>query len=190
MGVVLLWIAAGLSRKSICERLGCRKVTGMHGNVVDFMIRGRLTRILGRFRAQGSALTRNVSSTHCSKNLLQRGILYRHEKILLRQGRLQARTQENYMYHSDGFSLISRDRCIRLGSRFVWYENMLFCCGGLQWDFMCPRLMCIKVASMHGNAIDSIIRGRLTSILGHFRAQGSALTRNVSRLYGSKNLQA
>ena len=30
-----------------------------------------------------------------SKNLLQRGILYRHEKILLRQGRLQAQTQEN-----------------------------------------------------------------------------------------------
>ena len=32
-----------------------------------------------------------------SKNLLQRGILYRHERILLRQGRLQARTQENYI---------------------------------------------------------------------------------------------
>ena len=55
----------------------------MHGNVVDFMIRGRLTRILGRFRAQGSAVTRNVSSLHGSKNLLQREILYRHERILL-----------------------------------------------------------------------------------------------------------
>ena len=30
-----------------------------------------------------------------SKSLLQRGILYRHEKILLMQGRLQAQTKEN-----------------------------------------------------------------------------------------------
>ena len=62
MGVLLLWIAAGASRKSICERLRCLKVTGMHANVADFMIRGRLTSILWPFRAQGSALTRNVSS--------------------------------------------------------------------------------------------------------------------------------
>ena len=55
----------------------------MHVNVADFMILGRLTSILGPFRAQGSALTRNVSSLHGSKNLLQRAILYRHEKILL-----------------------------------------------------------------------------------------------------------
>ena len=59
------------------------RVTSMRANVMDFMIRGRLTRILGHFRAQGSALTRNVSSSHGSKNLLQRAILYRHEKILL-----------------------------------------------------------------------------------------------------------
>ena len=73
MGVMLLWIAAGPSRKSICERLSCTKVTSMHVNVADYMIRGRLTRILGHFRAQGSALTRNVSSSHGSKNL--------HEKM-------------------------------------------------------------------------------------------------------------
>ena len=41
------------------------------------------TSILGHFRAQGSALTRNVSRSHGSKNLLQRVRLYRHEKILL-----------------------------------------------------------------------------------------------------------
>ena len=51
--------------------------------VKDSMIRGRLTRILEPFRAQGSALTRNVSSSHGSKNLLQRVILNRHERILL-----------------------------------------------------------------------------------------------------------
>ena len=42
-----------------------------------------MTRIFGHFRAHGSALTRNVSRLHGSKNLLQRVILYRHEKILL-----------------------------------------------------------------------------------------------------------
>ena len=47
---------------------------------------------------------------HGSKNLLQRGILYRHEKIVLRQGRLQARTQESNVGRSDGFSLISLER--------------------------------------------------------------------------------
>ena len=31
------------------------------------------------------------------EELASEGILYRHEKILLRQGRLQARTQENYV---------------------------------------------------------------------------------------------
>ena len=31
------------------------------GNIVDFMIRGRLTREIGRSGAQGSALTRNVA---------------------------------------------------------------------------------------------------------------------------------
>ena len=63
----------------------------------DFMIWGHLTRLQGSFRAQGFALTRNVARSHGSKNLLQRAILYRHQEILLRQGRLQAQTQENYM---------------------------------------------------------------------------------------------
>ena len=35
---------------------------------------------LGPFRAKGSALTRNVSSPHGSKNMLQKVILYRHDK--------------------------------------------------------------------------------------------------------------
>ena len=93
------------------------RVTSMHANVIDFMIRGRLTRPRGPFRAQGSALTRNVSSSHGSKNLLQRAMLYRHERIYLVEqatvclfternthagdlairGRLQALTKENYM---------------------------------------------------------------------------------------------
>ena len=47
---------------------------------MDFTVWGRLTRPRGRFRAQGSALTRNDIS-HGSKNLLQRTILYRHKRV-------------------------------------------------------------------------------------------------------------
>ena len=45
-----------------------------------------------------AVLTHNVDNRYGSKNLLQRGILHRHEKVLLRQGRLQAQTKENYIY--------------------------------------------------------------------------------------------
>ena len=58
-------------------------------------------RHLGTFdEAPGTARSPGVradAQSHGSKNLLQRGILYRHEKILLRQGRLQVQTQENYV---------------------------------------------------------------------------------------------
>ena len=85
----------------------------MHAIMMDFMIRGRSTRPNDRSEAQGSALTSNVARLGFlsgSKNLLQRGILYRHEKILLRQGRLQAQTQENNnVGGSGGYSLISLD---------------------------------------------------------------------------------
>ena len=74
---------SGTIQKIHMRKIRLARVTSMHGNVMEFMIRGRLTRILGHFRAQGSALTRNVSSSHGSKNLLQRAILYRHGKILL-----------------------------------------------------------------------------------------------------------
>ena len=74
---------SGTIQKIYMRKPEWSRVTSIHANVMDFMIRGRLTRILRHFRAQGSALTRNVSSLHRSKNLLQRAILYRHEKILL-----------------------------------------------------------------------------------------------------------
>ena len=96
--VVLQWIAAGPSGKSLRWRLQWVKVSRVHALMMDFIIWGHLTRPRGPFRAQRFALTRNVARSHGSKNLLQRGILYRHEKILLRQGRLQAQTQENNIY--------------------------------------------------------------------------------------------
>ena len=42
------------------QRLGEYKVPRMHAIMMDFCIWGHLTRPRGLFRAQGSALTRNV----------------------------------------------------------------------------------------------------------------------------------
>ena len=41
MVILLQWIAAGSSRKSIWERLGEAKVRPLDGNLTDFMLRGR-----------------------------------------------------------------------------------------------------------------------------------------------------
>ena len=83
---------ATVDRSGAIRKIHVRKILMDQGvahacAMMDFMIRGHLTRPRGPFRAQGSALTRNVARSHGSKNLLQRGILYRHEKILLRHGR-------------------------------------------------------------------------------------------------------
>ena len=69
---------------------------------------------------------------HGSKNLFQRAILYRHKKIYLWQGRLQAISRRNYVYFCDGFSSISQDSLIRLGSRLLWHEILSVCSHGLQ----------------------------------------------------------
>ena len=61
----------------------------------NFMVWGRLRTEKWRFRSIFVVLTHIMKIRHGSKNLLQRGILYRHEKILPRQGRLQAHTQEH-----------------------------------------------------------------------------------------------
>ena len=112
--VLLRWVAAGPPRKSICPRLNEVKVGSVHGHEMEFMIWGCLTRPRRPFKARGSALTLNVDISHGSKNLLQRGMRYRHEKILLRQGRLQARTQERYIYKSECFHLYLRiDQFVR-----------------------------------------------------------------------------
>ena len=64
--------------------------------------------------------------------LVSRAILYRHEKILPRQERLQDQTQEHSMWMLVVYSLISLDECVRLGSGFLWSLNMLLCFSGLQ----------------------------------------------------------
>ena len=121
----------------------------MHRNVIYFPIRGHLTGILELFRAQESALTRNVSSPHGSKNLLQRGILYRHEKILLRQERSQARTRKNYVGKSNGFRL-------HLGiDKFVWARVLcgtrICCCAAVGCSGSTQKIHMRKIRVSQGD---------------------------------------
>ena len=72
---------SGTIQKIHMRKIRWRQGQRMYAIMTDFMIWGRLTRPRGAFRAQGSALTRNVARSHGSKNLLQRAILYRHKCI-------------------------------------------------------------------------------------------------------------
>ena len=88
----------------------------------------------GTLRALGSALTRNVSSSHGSKILLQRAILYRHERILLGREDCRPGPKKTIWGQVAVFSLISRDASIRLGSLLLWHQIWVSCCCGLQRD--------------------------------------------------------
>ena len=87
-GIVSLhpWNTAGPPGKFLWERFFRIKVSRMHNIRWISWFWGHLTRPRGLFRAQGSALTRNVARLifwSGSKNLFHRAILYRHKKILL-----------------------------------------------------------------------------------------------------------
>ena len=47
------------------------------------------------------------------------------QEDITQAGLKQAKTRENYVWESDGFSLISLDCCVRLSSRLLWYKNKL-----------------------------------------------------------------
>ena len=52
----------------------------MHQKMIDFMISGSQTRSRDRFKAQGSALTRNELFYMARRTCFQRAILYRHKR--------------------------------------------------------------------------------------------------------------
>ena len=54
------------------------------------------------------------------------------QEDMTQQGKMAAQTQRNYMYDWDGFSSISLDACVRLGSRLLWYKILSVCFIGLQ----------------------------------------------------------
>ena len=58
------------------------------------------------------------------------------QEDITQAGLKAGKDQRNYVVKSDGFSLISLDRCIRLGSRTVWYKNVVSCFSGFQRDHL------------------------------------------------------
>ena len=81
----------GCPGKSICEILSGTKVILDMVMLTEFTIRGRFRGSNDLFWAQERVLTHSVESSHGSKNLLQRAILYRHKEILL--GRKSSRSK-------------------------------------------------------------------------------------------------
>ena len=81
----------------------------------------------GTVQSPGVRADAQCEIVHGSKNLFQRAILYRHKKIYLWQGRLQAILMRIYVYICDGVSSISQDWSIRLGPRLVWHKILSIC---------------------------------------------------------------
>ena len=138
-------------------------------------------------------MTRNVSSSHGSKNSLQRALLYRHEKILL--GREDCRPGPKKTVYGDRVVF----HWLLGMHQFVWARALcgirygclaaVDCSGTIQKIHMRkPELP--RVTSMHANVMDFMIRGRLTRILKRVRAQGSALTGNDSQSCSCFRLEA
>ena len=76
--------SASMDCSGVIQKIHTRKIRRDQGLVHDeefwfFMVWGRLTRPNGPSRAQGSSLTGNRIS-HGSKTLLQRAVLYRHQR--------------------------------------------------------------------------------------------------------------
>ena len=95
--------SASLDFSGTIQKINMREIRWLQGSGVmmkmtDFMIRGCQLTPNWCIRSIFAVLAHNVDIRHGSKNLLQRVILCKHEKILLRQGRLHVQTQENYIY--------------------------------------------------------------------------------------------
>ena len=81
--------------------------------------------------------------------MLERGIPYRHEKVLLRQGRLHAQTQVNNVYVLDCYSFISLDQCVRLGSDF-FCEIRISCRAAVDCNGVIKKINMRKIRSGQG----------------------------------------
>ena len=60
---------------------------------------------------------------------------YTGTRGIMESGKIACQDQPKlYIYDLVGFSLISLDQCVRLGSRLVWYKILSVCLVGLQRD--------------------------------------------------------
>ena len=93
--------------------------------VILIMIIWRISRfeavsgLKNELRGANRVLPHSVENSFGSKNLLQRAILYRHKELFLCREDLRFGLGET-IYDLVGFSLITLDQCVRLGSRCLW----------------------------------------------------------------------
>ena len=140
---------SGTIQKIHMRKPELHRLTGMHGNMIDFMIRGRLKRISGHFRAQGSALTRNVSSSHGSKNLLQRVTLYRHEKIFL--GREDCKPGHKKTIYENVAFFIDFSGCINSFGLAFFCATRIGCCAAVDCSGTIQKINTRKIRVSQGD---------------------------------------
>ena len=119
-------VAARPSRKSIWERLGGNKVRAWWWKwQISWLeaVRQCQMTVSGPKSPRWRAM---IDSTWLEE-LVSKSNTIQAQEIYLCQGRLQAKTRENYVYICDGFPLISWDRSIRLGSCCLWSKIFVFC---------------------------------------------------------------
>ena len=123
-----------------------------------------------------------MDSTHGSKNLLQRAILYRHKELYLRREDWSFKPCETMCIFKSGFLDF-----LKIG-QFVWARG--FCGTRICWSVSVDcsgtigkiHVVEIEVAQgqrMHAIMTDFMIWRHLTRPRGPFGAPGTALTRNV-----------
>ena len=88
----------------------------------NFSIRRRLRASDDLFWAQERVLTHSVERSKWLEELASESNTIQAQGNVTRPGRLELQTNENYIWKWVGFSLITLDSSIRLGSRCVWNE--------------------------------------------------------------------
>ena len=88
----------------------------------NFSIRRRLRAPNDLFWAHERVLTHGVERSKWLEKLASESNTIQAQGNITRQGRLELQTNENYIRKWVGFSLITLDSSVRLGSRCLWNE--------------------------------------------------------------------
>ena len=107
--------------KSICKRLNVTKVINMW-KMMNFSIGRRLRATNELFWANERVLTHSVERSKWLEELASESNTIQAQGTITRPGRLELQTNENYIWKWVGFSLITLDSSIRVGSLCLWNE--------------------------------------------------------------------
>ena len=129
---LLRWIATGSPRKSIWERLGGNKVSSAWCKCDRFHARRPLDKAKWTYQRPGVRADAQCCKITWLEELASESNTIQAQEDISQQGKMEAQTRWNYIYFCDGFSSISRDTCIRLSSRLLWYKILSVCFIGLQ----------------------------------------------------------